>query len=610
MKILPFIVFLFLLFYITCQNDEEILTGTMISSDVNSNLIKYAFDGDVNTQFMTKNSSYGWVGRKFPSKYIITRIEWAQAEDDHNNYLLGVFEGANTKNFLDAVPLYMIITKGKIREINSIDIDFKKKFEYFRYVGPSGKYCKISHLMVYGYSDSESDSNYYQPTNLPFMVIHSISGEEPQNKDDLFDCSFYLFNNKKIDIYEEGQLSLKGIDSLKIDKKSYNIVFEDTTKPLDFNSKSKRWALLGNYGDKTLLRNLLTFEISKIFNMTFTVDCKPIDLMLNGEFKGTYNLCEKIEVLENRLNIKKLTKNDNSLPKMSGGYLIEVNGFAYLGDLYFNSRKGVPVSIKYPQNDDISKSQRNYIKEKFDELELEIYNNNLTNIDMTSFVKFFLIEELIGNAEAYWSTFLYKERNDDKFYFGPIWDSDMTYDNDIRVYPINCKTHYIFNSGLSAGTMDKFINQIIKNENVINKIKEVWKEITENKLNVNYLDAFIDEQIELLMESKNLNFMRWDILSKKVSFNPKVYFSYLDEINNLKDFIKIRIDWLSNYILKENNEIKITCDSTEVKTIKSELNYEMDNSPTEVEVDYQLLSNSYKYFGNNIFFIIIILLFM
>ena len=104
------------------------LSGTMISSDENSNLIKYAFDGDASTQFMTSIASNGWVGLNFQQQYIIGRIDWAQKEDDHNNYLLGIFEGANTKTFEDAIPLYVIKEEGKIRENNVIDIISKKNF--------------------------------------------------------------------------------------------------------------------------------------------------------------------------------------------------------------------------------------------------------------------------------------------------------------------------------------------------------------------------------------------------------------------------------------------------------------------------------------------------
>ena len=588
MKKFYFIIFSLstLLKIILNQSIEYLLKGTMICSEENSNLIKYAFDGNIKTQFMTKNKN-GWVGLKFTDTYIITKIEWAQNEEDHSNYLLGIFEASNTKTFEDAIPLYMIKTNGKIGEINSININFNKRFQYVRYVGPEGKYCKISVLKIYGYHDSESDSKYYQPTNLPLFVIHSITGLEPEDKNDVVNCYFYIINDNKIDVNNDGTLKLKGIESLKYDKKPYNIIFEKEQQPLNFTSKSKKWALLGNYGDKTLIRNLLSFEISRIFNNSFSVECFSVDLMINGQYKGLYHFCDKIEVSEYRVNIKKLSKSD-----ISGGYLIEADGFAYLGNLYFNSRKGIPVSIKYPDVDEITSEQKNYIRERFNELEMEIYNNNFTNIDITSFVKFFLIEELIGNAEAYWSSFLFKDKKNDKFYFGPIWDSDMTFDNDNRVYPINCKKDFIFNHGLAAGTMDKFINQIIKNAQVFNEIKQIWKEITETKLNMNYLINFIDEKVKLMNESINLNFMKWDILDKKVSFNPKIYNSYEEEINCVKDFLKNRINWLSNYILGTSYEVKADCQITEGNITQIGLKYEIDNSTESEGYDYQLLSFS------------------
>ena len=598
-----FIFLFFILLIITNEIEEFLLTGIFISSDDNSNLIKYAFDDDVNTQFMASTESNGWIGINFLQKYIISKIQWAQKEDDHNNYLLGIFEGSNSKNFEDAITLYMIKEKGKIREINSIEIDFKKKFKYIRYVGPNGKYCKISIFKIYGTEESESDSKYYQPTNLPLFVIHSMSGRELIDKKEIMLCNFYIVNNNKIDTNKNGTLKIKGNENLKIEKISYNVRFEDAQQPLDLKSKSKKWALLGNYSDKTLIRNFLTFELSRIFNMTYTSECKFVDLIINGEYKGTYYFCDKIEVSETRLNIKKLTKSDNSLSKITGGYIMEIDGFAYLGDLYFISRKGIPITIKYPDISDISSKQNFYLKERFNELEFDIYNNNFTNIEITSFVKLFLLEELIGNAEAYWSTFLYKDRDDNKFYFGPIWDNEMIFDNDYRVYPINCKSEYIFNSGLSAGTADKFINQIIKDKMIINKTKEIWKEMTEKKLTSDYIEQFIDDQVKLINESKDLNFIRWDILNEKVIFNPKIYGSYEEEINYLKKFVKNRINWLNNYILNTNYEIDVICDSQETNNItKNELIYETDNDIEENGLDYRLLSYSNSY-NKNLFFI-------
>ena len=84
---------------------DFLLKGKFISSDENSSLVKYAFDNKFNTQFRSIYESNGWVCIDFRSKLYITKIEWGTNETDENTYLLGIFEGANERNFEDAVPL-------------------------------------------------------------------------------------------------------------------------------------------------------------------------------------------------------------------------------------------------------------------------------------------------------------------------------------------------------------------------------------------------------------------------------------------------------------------------------------------------------------------------
>ena len=590
---LRIIILFFSIFNFTYQDNTEILLkGTMISSDESSSIIKYAFDSNLKTNFISKSESNGWVGQNFRKLNVITRIEWGESEDDHNNYLLGIFEGANKQNFEDAFPLTMITSPGTINVMNNIIIYLRRPFQYIRYVGPHGKYCKISNIRIYGYESSvaEFPTSYYKPTDLPLMIIHTTSGQDPKTKNEKLQSYIYLINNDDVEIQMSGLFRLRGNESIKYEKKPYNIKFIDEVQPLDFKVKSRKWALMPNYGDKTLVRNLLAFEISKIFEMEYTPECKPIYLMLNGEYKGLYNLCEYIDVLENQVNIPTLTRNDNSEPTISGGYLLEANGFAYLGSMFFNTRKGVPVSIDYPDEDDITLEQIKYIKEKFDALENNIYSNNLTNIDHESFIKYFLIEELIGNAEAYWSAYIYKNRSDDKFYFGPIWDNELGFDNDYRVYPINCKKEYIFNFGLSAGTMEKLVTKIVQNEEIINKTKEIWSEISKDKLNTYTLSKFIDSKVELIKEAKKYNFMRWDILNKTVCFNPKIYNSYEEEIIYLKNFIENRINWLNFQILNIKNDNNVICDIQPIIESEKELIYDIDYENDDI--DYELLSYS------------------
>lgn len=150
--------------------------------------------------------------------------------------------------------------------------------------------------------------------------------------------------------------------------------------------------------------------------------------------------------------------------------------------------------------------------------------------------------------------------------------------------------------------MDKFINQILKNNLIINKIIEIWEEITKTKLNMNYLSNFIDSQINLINESKTLNFIRWNISNIKVSFNPKIYSSYEEEIDYIKGFIYNRINWLNNYILGTKYEIEANCSKNEESVTRNELIYEMDNINDIEEIDYELLSFSMFIFKKDFFY--------
>ena len=580
------------------STDESLLKGTMISSDENSNLIKYAFDNRLTTQFKSEYESNGWVGINLRSLNIITRIEWGTNETDHSTYLLGIFEGANQRNFEDAIPLYMITTEGKINSMNNIDIEVQIPIQYIRYIGPNGQYCKINNIKIYGYSSEKAGDFffYYVPSNLPLMIIHTSSGKEPVSRE--MPATFYIINKINIDIYYSGKINLIGNEKINLYKKNYLINFDDKVSFLDFKTISRKWALISNYGDKTLIRNLVSFEISRIFHMNYTVNCVPIDLMVNGEYKGTYNLCEYIEVSENKIDIQKMTREDILEPDIGGGYLLEIDGFAYMGNLFISSRKGIPVSIRSPnEEDEISQEQIDYIREKFDILENDIYDNNFTNIDMDSFIKYFLIQELIGNTVAFWNTYIYKDRNNDIFYFGPIWDTDMAYDNDKRVYPVNCKKHYIFNYGLSAGTMDKLVNKIISNDTVTENIKKEWEKIINNSLEIEYLENYIDEIVLDINESRYLNFMRWNIMDKEVYFNSKIYGSYEEEINVLKNFIKNRINWMNYHILNKTNTDTFFCEvPIPSNDLDNGLDYDIDDKENnDSGLNYQLLSNSFHF---------------
>ena len=226
-----YIFIMYLIFYsnsillLDQQSSSELLKGTPISSDISSQKLSNAFDGDINTEFKSEQPSNGWIGLELDNSYRITKIGWALKENDKENYLLGIFEGANDPSFFDAIPLTMIVDEGKVGEINYIDIS--RSFKYIRYIGPNGKNSIISQLQFYGYKYEENDNvgneeeYLYQPTGIPLIVIHTEGAVEPKDKETDIVCQITIINKGKEETNKKGTIKLRGNSTMKSDKNPY-----------------------------------------------------------------------------------------------------------------------------------------------------------------------------------------------------------------------------------------------------------------------------------------------------------------------------------------------------------------------------------------------------
>ena len=340
--------------------------------------------------------------------------------------------------------------------------------------------------------------------------------------------------------------------TLRLKKKPYKIKFDDKQSPLGMPANAKQWTLLENHSDKTLLRNLLGLKISSLFEMKYTPACQPVDLMVNGEYKGSFDLCDQVEQGNGRIEVTKMNKKSIKEPEITGGYIIEADHWAKREEFYVESKKGVIYTIKYPDEEDIVPEQVNYINNSFNIVEEEIYDNKIDKFDIESFCKFILIEDLCGNSETFWSTYMTKERNEDKFCIGPVWDFDIAFDNDKRIYPVLEKKNFIFKWGFSAGTMEQLALKILSNENTIKKLKEIWQKYSEKYVTKDILIKFINDESKNIYQSQKLNFMRWDVLNTSVLINPVIRGSFDAEVDYLKEFIQKRFD-ITDEIVKIAN---------------------------------------------------------
>ena len=546
------------------------IIGTQWSVDYDNNNAKServntkgnVFDGDFNTYFASYDRSGTWVGLDLGEKYVINKIGYSPRLSHQNRVRLAVIEGANNADFSDAIPIHVIKEAGVEKEMNYAEINCSRGFRYVRYVTPNDVRCNLAELAFYGEKGEGDDSQFYQITNLPTVVINTKGAQEVTSKEEELSSVVYIVSEegKKLLATEKTGVRGRGNASWNFPKKPYRLKFDEKQQLLDAPAKAKKWTLINNYGDKTLMRNILAFELSRRFGLAYTPYCHPVDVVLNGEYRGCYQLCDQIEVNKNRVNITEMEPEDVTLPELSGGYLIEVDAYASTEASHFYSTLGTPVTIKSPDDEDIVNAQTRYITDYFNRMENAVFASNFADpetgyrryLDLDSFLKHFMVGEMSGNTDTYWSVYMTKDRESDKFFTGPVWDFDIAFDNDQRTYPIEAHTDYIFASkgSVASEAMRQMVNRIVKeDEGARQRLLELWSEARNTKgIDETSLLEYVDKTVELLNESQKLNFLRWNILSERVHENPQASGSYEGEVAIVKNFIRKRLPQMDGFI--------------------------------------------------------------
>ncbi|MDR2474088.1 MAG: CotH kinase family protein [Tannerella sp.] len=540
------------------------IIGTQYSVNYDSNTASEtvntksnAFDGNFATYFASYDRSYTWLGLDLGEKHVITKVSYSPRRSYGVRLQLGVFEGANQPDFGDAVPLGIITTVPSENVMTEQSVTNSRGFRYVRYIGPNDVRCNIAEVAFYGFQGVGDDSKLTQITGIPDVIIHTVNAQEVTSKETYLKgiVSFISENGSKF--YSDSlEIRGRGNASWGFPKKPYRLKLFNSTSVLGHPAKGKNWTLINNFGDKTLMRNLLAFDISKRFEMPYTPAGRPVNVFFNGEYKGCYQFCDHIDIRKNRVDIDEMGKNDISGDKLTGGYLIEIDAYATSEDLYFHSsHSNIPVTIKSPDYDDMSKPgspARQYIINRFSLLDYSAVYGTTTAyqqyLDIQTFIRHFLVGELAGNTDTYWSTYLYKPRNDDKFYVGPVWDFDIAFENDNRTHPIMAKNNWLCMTNYSSypnGGTRNFINRIVTN--LRDDIKQTWAYYRRNgAITEKALLKTIDDYANEMDESQKLNFIRWKILNSTVHQNFQALGSYSAEVQTVRNYITERIKWIDN----------------------------------------------------------------
>ena len=161
-------------------------------------------------------------------------------------------------------------------------------------------------------------------------------------------------------------------------KKPYRIKLDEKAKLLGM-STDKNWALLANYSDKSLLRNVAAFEISRIVDMKWTPKSVSVEFYLNGTYQGVYCLTEQVRVSSERLDLDLVTDQDISGEALTGDYFMELDFHFDEGARFKTDLKELPMMFKDPEEP--TAEQFEYVKNFYNTAETVLYSENFKDAE-------------------------------------------------------------------------------------------------------------------------------------------------------------------------------------------------------------------------------------
>ena len=384
-------------------------------------------------------------------------------------------------------------------------------------------------------------------TNLPHVYITTENKQNITSKDYYINSTIWYVNESDNVIeYDSVGIRGRGNSTWSLPKKPYKIKFPVKQKLLGKGyARAKKWTLLANAADKTLIRNAITSEMGEWLGLKNSPAAKFVDLTLNGQFQGNYQISDQVEVKGHRVDIAEQDYPLTETSDITGGYLLEVDGF-WDGNCFASSH-GLPVRIHYPDDEEIVDVQNQYIRNYVNNFETVLFGADFADaekgyrqwVDSTSLVNWFIATEISANIDGYYSSYFYKDRQDSLLYFGPLWDYDIAYDNDYR---ISGNVRRLMTSD-GYGEMKQWVNRMWQDPWFGKLVCKRYKEVMDGNLK-GYLYEKIDSLTALLEQSQQLNYQKWGI-STRVYHEVVIYSSYDRYVEDLKNFIDQHMDWLA-----------------------------------------------------------------
>ena len=386
----------------------------------------------------------------------------------------------------------------------------------------------------------------------------------------------------------------RGNSTWGLAKKPYNIKLEDKANLFGMG-KSKKWSLLANHSDASLVRNSLAFTAAQNAGIAYTPKYEPVDVYINSEYMGAYLLTTRVEVDKTRVNIdnledlneeanpdadiealprggvygsvsgylegtRKWVEIPNDPKDITGGYILELE----LPGRYdeeisgFVTENSQTVILKSPEY--ASENEVVYIASYYQLFEKAVYGKQGVDAlgeycNVASLVDSYIFNEWTANHDAgLTSTYLYKPA-DDTLYAGPVWDFDKAFGNcDVIRFGLDYNNpsqwtvcHSTLRNNLILGAPEltqtpTFYNLLAKDEDFISLCKQRWNNSLKSVL-ASATEYIVTDYAAAIEDSAVANAIRWNTYGTKDVVEIKAAFA--NSVKKAADFADTKAEFIS-----------------------------------------------------------------
>ncbi len=366
---------------------------------------------------------------------------------------------------------------------------------------------------------------------------------------------WYVDEQDQVVFSDSLMMAGRGNSTWSFDKKPYKLKLKRPLAMIPGKPASRKWLLLANAADKTMLRNAVTSVAGEQTSLPFNPSYRFVDFVMNGEYQGTYQLTEAVEIGPGRVDIANQRVPPHADDDLSGGYLLEIDG-TQDGNCFLTDVCHVPIRIHEPDEEDIEMSQQTYISGVVNEFERRLMSDDFADrltgyrplVDSLSLADWYICQELSGNVDAFHNAYFYKEREDGRLHWGPLWDFDIAYDNDSRVGDTRCELMV----DVGFGAARQWALRFWEDPWFARLIQRRYCELLSQGI-VEQMITAIDSLSLAIDESQQLNYGVWSI-SEQTYLERVLHTSYEEYVDDLKDYIVAHAQFLKEVFFSRSGE--------------------------------------------------------